>query len=62
MAKLAHTSESVIHVGFIVLNLEKWLQKESLSQVCVYMFKLLREIKSVLGAAQVRNSAKVNFS
>lgn len=25
MAKLAHTSESVIHVGIIVLNLNKWL-------------------------------------
>ena len=25
MAKLAHTSESVIHVGIIVLNLDKWL-------------------------------------
>lgn len=26
MAKLAHTSESVIHVGIIVLNLDKWLR------------------------------------
>lgn len=26
MAKLAHTSESVIHVGLIVLNLDKWLR------------------------------------
>lgn len=25
MAKLAHTSESVIHVGIVVLNLDKWL-------------------------------------
>tara|TARA_B110000008_G_C16939616_1_gene551913 strand:- start:778 stop:1005 length:228 start_codon:yes stop_codon:yes gene_type:complete len=25
MAKLADTSESVIHVGIIVLNLDKWL-------------------------------------
>ena len=25
MAKLTHTSESVIHVGIIVLNLDKWL-------------------------------------
>ena len=38
MAKLAHTSESVIHVGIIVLNLEKrlravllWLYQESLA-------------------------------
>lgn len=27
MAKLAHTSESVIHVGLIVLNLDKWLRE-----------------------------------
>ena len=27
MAKLAHTSESVIHVGVIVLNLDKWLRE-----------------------------------
>ena len=27
MAKLAHTSESVIHVGIIVLNLDKWLRE-----------------------------------
>lgn len=26
MAKLAHTSESVIHVGLIVLNLDQWLR------------------------------------
>ena len=26
MAKLTHTSESVIHVGLIVLNLDKWLR------------------------------------
>ena len=26
MAKLSHTSESVIHVGIIVLNLDKWLK------------------------------------
>jgi len=26
MAKLAHTSESVIHIGFIVLNLDKWMR------------------------------------
>jgi hypothetical protein len=25
VAKLAHTNESVIHVGIIVLNLDKWL-------------------------------------
>jgi hypothetical protein len=25
MAKLTHTSESVIHVGIVVLNLDKWL-------------------------------------
>jgi IS5 family transposase len=28
MAKLAHTSESVIHVAIIVLNLNKWLREE----------------------------------
>ena len=27
MAKLAHTSESVIHVGIVVLNLDKWLRE-----------------------------------
>ena len=27
MAKLSHTSESVIHVGIIVLNLDKWLRE-----------------------------------
>jgi IS5 family transposase len=27
MAKLAHTSESVIHIGFIMLNLDKWLRQ-----------------------------------
>ncbi|NOX99867.1 MAG: hypothetical protein GXP30_09085 [Verrucomicrobia bacterium] len=27
MAKLAHTSESVIYVGLIVLNLDKWLRE-----------------------------------
>ena len=27
MAKLAHTSESVIHVGLVVLNLQTWLRK-----------------------------------
>jgi transposase, IS5 family len=27
MAKLAHTSESVIHVGIIVLNLDTWLRR-----------------------------------
>lgn len=27
MAKLAHTSKSVIHVGIIVLNLDKWLRE-----------------------------------
>ena len=26
MAKLAHIDESVIHVGIIVLNLDKWLR------------------------------------
>ena len=27
MAKRAHTSESVIHIGFIMLNLDKWLRQ-----------------------------------
>lgn len=27
MAKLAHTGESVIHIGIIVLNLDKWLRE-----------------------------------
>lgn len=36
MAKLPHTSESVIHIGFIVLNLDKWL-KELLLCLCSWM-------------------------
>lgn len=31
MARLAHTGESVIHVGFVVLNLEKWLRQDLLA-------------------------------
>lgn len=33
MAKLSHTSESVIHVGLIVLNLQTWLRK---TLICLY--------------------------
>lgn len=40
MAKLAHTAESVIHVGFVVLNLEKWLRLELL--VFVLELKIIR--------------------
>lgn len=34
MAKLAHTSESVIHVGLVVLNLQTWLRK---TLICLHM-------------------------
>lgn len=34
MAKLAHTSESVIHVGIVVLNLDKWLAELLLRLLC----------------------------
>ena len=33
MAKLSHTSESVIHVGLVVLNLQTWLRK---TLICLY--------------------------
>jgi len=37
MANLAHTSESVIHVGIVVLNLDKWL-----SELLLRLFPVLR--------------------
>ena len=33
MAKLSHTSESAIHVGLVVLNLQTWLRK---TLICLY--------------------------
>ena len=47
MTKLRQTSESVIHVGIIVLNLQTWLRKGS---VCLY-FGALELLKSVPGYA-----------
>jgi hypothetical protein len=45
MAKLAHTSESVIHIGFIMLNLDKWLR-----QVLFWLRSMgLKELLATLG-------------
>lgn len=41
MAKLAHTSESVIHVAIIVLNLDKWLAQ--------LLWRLFRHLQRMLG-------------
>ena len=43
MAKLAHTSESVIHVGIVVLNLDKWL-----AELLLLLFQVLRELLCAL--------------
>lgn len=43
MAKLAHTSESAIHVGIIVLNLDKWL-----AELLSCLLALLRSIVCVM--------------
>ena len=43
MAKLAHTSESVIHVGIVVLNLDKWL-----AELLLLLFQALRELLCAL--------------
>lgn len=43
MAKLAHTSESVIHVGIVVLNLNKWLA-ELLLRLFPALLAMLRAI------------------
>ena len=45
MAKLAHTSESVIHVGIIVLNLDKWL-----AELLLCLLARLRSIVYVAGS------------
>ena len=42
MAKLAHTSEGVIHVGIIVLNLDKWLAE--------LLLRLLQQLQRRLDA------------
>ena len=44
MAKLSDTSESVIHVGLVVLNLQTWLRK---MLICLYV-KSLQGLKSAL--------------
>ena len=46
MAKLANTSESVIHIGFIVLNLEKWL-KAVLFSLRISLSCLLKALSSI---------------
>ena len=45
MAKLSTTSESVIHVGLIVLNLQTWLRK---TLICLYV-KSLQRLESISG-------------
>lgn len=53
MAKLAHTSESVIHVGIAVLNLDKWLNElllsllSALSKMLCATVKLMKHIHTV---------------
>ena len=49
MAKLAHTSESVIHVGIIVLNLDKWL-----AELLLQLLPLLRSIICALSSTSER--------
>jgi len=45
MAKLAHTSESVIHVGIVVLNLDKWLAELLLRLFCALIRMLYAAAK-----------------
>ena len=46
MAKLTHTSESVIHVGIVVLNLDKWLAE--------LLLRLLQQLVWIKRAARAR--------
>ena len=48
MAKLSHTSESVIYVGSVVLNLEKWQREEALSRfLCIILMVYQRGVEKL---------------
>jgi hypothetical protein len=61
MAKLAHTSESVIHVGIIMLNLEKYLRAVLLWLHCVAI-RTYRSTISALASACERFFVPENTS
>lgn len=49
MAKLSQTSESVIHVGFVVLNLEKWLREDLWALLRLLNIKRFQMLVCLLG-------------
>lgn len=57
MAKLAHTSESVIHVGIVVLNLDKWLA-ELLLRFFPALQWLLCTLETLAGCGLARCAAR----
>lgn len=54
MAKLAHTSESVIHVGIVVLNLDKWL-----AELLLRLFRTLDRVLCALAKWMARHPAMI---
>ena len=62
MAKLTHTSESVIHVGFVVLNLDKWLREELFALISMVVGEAFSKITNLLGKFRWMNCSKTTFS
>lgn len=54
MAKLNHTSESLIHVGIAVLNLDKWL-----AELFLRLFQALQRITCAASGGMVRHLAVI---
>ena len=57
MTKLRQTSESIIHVGMVVLNLQTWLRKGS---VCLY-FAVLELLESLFGELNGLENAGIDL-
>ena len=62
MAKLAHTSESVIHIGFVVLNLEKWQREEVLGRFLSMILMIHQELRILLRVIQRQPFRQTTFS
>ena len=62
MAKLSHTSESVIHVGFVVLNLDKWLRQELFVLISMVTGEVFSKITNLLENFRWANCPKSTFS
>ena len=54
MAKLAPTSESVIHVGIVVLNLDKWL-----AELLLRLFRALQQMLPTLARRMAHHPALI---